>query len=414
MNRDSGLRCFSFVVFLLLLALWVGACGGKRRTSCNACKQGEERCSPDGLSLLICTKSPASGCWGFSTKRCQDGLVCTLPKRVGGKLSCALKENSCENSCISGTKQCNVQTVMLCTKDSVSGCPLWIPEETCPSDKPCEKGACKDTSVCTPKKPQDSKKCVGSAVHWFDDCGKQGAQIEVCTSPKTCKSGACEGPSGCTPKKPQNSKKCIGNTIYWFDDCGKQGSRVQQCAANEQCTQAQCKPKGCSPTDAQHAKKCVGNAIYWFDNCDKQRDIVGTCAASKKCEKGACVDAGCPASSNQCSAGASRCQGSNIQQCNPNATTGCYEWSAAIPCASGLVCSNGVCAQDPGSLRHCKAGILGSCKKDSDCCSKSQTCKRVGFLKFCGRCNSDSDCPKDNFGLPTKCCNRQHCALSCS
>lgn len=420
--------------------------------SCRQCNDGQEKCSADNKGLMICKKIVSTGCYQFVLKRCDAGLVCTRSTASNGRLICQRPTQTCTSSCTIGDKKCEGQSVSVCRNDSVSGCTQWFPETTCPAGQPCQNGACGGTTGCTPQNPQAKKGCVGNAVHWFDDCNQQGAQIETCSTPNVCSQGACTPPGSCTPQNLQAQKKCVGNAVHWFDDCGQQGAQIETCTGgcNSGACTTGCTPQdpkaskkcvgsalhwfdncgnqkdlaeqcqngcqngactgGCQASNLQAQKKCVGDTIYWFDNCGKQRALVETCSFPKSCVNAACVNQQCPGG-GVCTAGARRCSsvGQGVEVCNQNATTNCYEWSAPLSCGSGQICSAGQCIQDPnnpggGGSKQCKVGIGGTCSNDNECCS-GQSCKSFAVIKACGPCKSDSDCPKDSIGLPTKCCS---------
>jgi len=401
----------SFVVFFCGFLL---ACGGQE-ANCAQCKAGERHCSPDGTGVAACKKLKSTGCYQLVIERCRSGEVCS---KQDGRAACGVPA-ACQVTCQPGSTRCNGQAVENCVKNTATGCSQWFPDKTCPADSPCENGACKQKPQgCQSKNPQQEKRCVGDTVYWFDDCGKQGNLVEKCPPTHECKTNQCvkKQPQGCQPKNPQKEKRCVGSSVYWFDDCGKQVSKVEDCTPPKKCENGQCKgPQGCQTTNTQHEKRCVGDVVYWFDNCGKQGNYVTQCHSPQKCQGGKCVGSTCQ---NQCSANASRCVGASVQNCDRNPQTGCYSWGNPIQCSAGNSCQNGVCVQggggNPGG-RQCKtSSFIGTCKNDNECCA-NQKCTSVLVYKGCGPCRSDADCPKAGI-TRTKCCKvlgKTLCALTC-
>ncbi len=393
------------------------ACGQGPDEDCNECTLGERRCSAGGDGVMICKKISSTGCQSMVLERCLSGQECA---NVNGRSACQTAGSNCTTSCTLGEQRCEGENVAICRMEPSSGCSQFFVEKTCLPNQPCNPatGDCDGGSAgCTPQNPQATKKCVGNAVHWFDDCGKQGAVVETCAAGNTCQNAACVGGGGCQPKNLQASKKCSGKDIYWYDDCGQQRDWVKQCGANQQCQNAACVNTGCTPQNPQASKKCVGSSIYWFDDCGKQAAKVQDCNPPQTCQNAQC-QSNC---NNQCSAGQAQCVGNSLQTCDRDPNTGCYAWGQAFPCPSGQVCQGNICVADPngnggGNSRACKVGATGTCSSDNECC-QGQRCRSVTFIKGCSPCSSSSDCPNAGF-LPLQCCTipiigGTVCALAC-
>ncbi len=398
----------AFVLWLLAVML---ACS-QPKEDCKECTLGARKCSAGRDGVLICRAIKSIGCQKMVLERCPTGQECAVS---GGRAVCQVSGSKCGVTCLDGQKRCEGENVAVCQREPISNCLQWFVVKTCLAQNPCDAstGDCSGTSGCTPKTLQHEKKCVGNAVYWFDDCGKQGKLDITCTSGKTCQKGICTGGnSGCQPKNLQAKQKCVGNQIYWFDDCNTQRDWVKTCQKGQTCQNSQCTGGGCQPNNPNHEKKCVGNAIYWFDDCGKQGTKLQDCVSPQTCSNGAC-QGGC---NNQCQSGKAQCVGNSLQTCDRDAK-GCYAWGQAFPCPAGQICQAGICVADgsgSGGGRSCKVGGLGTCKSDSDCC-QGQTCISYVIAKGCGPCSSGSDCPKAGF-LPLSCCQiagKAVCALLC-
>lgn len=444
-------RGLGFVAALMLLSV---ACGKPKTGNCGNCKGGDKKCAVDGLSILTCKISSTDGCWDWVQDPCAQGTVCN---GQSGLPTCVVdKTGQCTTSCTAGSQQCQGTNVMTCQVNPSTSCPEWSVSKQCAAGETCDPTTlqCK-AGGCTAQNPQATKKCVGSAVHWFDDCGQQGQQVEACNAPMTCENGACKSPNGCTPTNTEVEKKCDGDSVYWFDDCGNKAQMIETCINGFTCQGGKCVQAGCQPNNPQVEKKCVGSTVYWFDDCGKQSTKVEDCNPPKKCEAGACTGGGttctpeteqrcvgndvyffdscgkqgkkittcsgsqvckngscqnstatCPAGGNQCTLGSFQCQNNGVQSCQKDPTTGC---------SAGQVCQNGQCAQtNTQTCQYQGNFLLFQCKQDSDCCNGFKCDKRpLLVVKSCG-CNTDADCPPTQEGTATQCCPNKACLLSCN
>lgn len=410
------------MIRLMLVLILVGsalACNKVPDEDCNECTLGDRKCSAGGDGILICKKMAATGCQKMVLERCLSGQTCG---NSSGRSECEIAGSACVGAptCTESQQRCEGENVAVCRREPSSGCMQWFVEKTCLPDQPCNAttGDCGSGNAgCQPKNPQQEKRCVGNAVHWFDDCGQQGQLIEACDAGKTCQAGTCTGGSSCQPQNLQKEKKCVGNDIYWFDDCGQQRDWISKCASGQTCQNAQCVGGGCQPQNPQHEKRCVGISIHWFDDCGQQGAKIQECVAPQTCQNGNC-QSNC---NNQCSGGQSQCVGNSLQTCDRDPATGCYSWGQAFPCPASQVCQGGICVADPngngnnGGPQQCKVGAAGTCKSDSECCP-GQTCKNL-IIKGCGPCSSSSDCPTNGL-FKLSCCtipivNASICALIC-
>ncbi len=346
---------FKSAFFLFMLTgLFVGC--SPVSTSCKKCKLGEVRCSADQTAVETCQFNSTTQCLEFQAKQCPTGQQCN-PNVHPAKCE---DLSTCTHSCKIGERRCDGEVLMSCQQPPGAPCPLWKALQVCPQDQHCDanlKQCVADN--CQPTNPQSLRKCVGNAVYWFDDCGKQGALIKACSAQEKCVAGQCIS-QNCQPTNAQAVRKCVGNAAYWFDDCGKQGMLIKACSAQEKCVAGQCVSQGCQPTNAQAVRKCVGNAAYWFDDCGKQGALIKACSAQEKCVSGQCVAQN--TCKNQCQAGSTRCQGAAVQSCQKDGQ-GCYVWGQAIPCSSGMTCSNGSCVPSQNQ----KKAIGAACRSGRDC-----------------------------------------------
>ncbi len=132
---------------------------------------------------------------------------------------------------------------------------------------------------------------------------------------------------------------------------------------------------------------------------------------------------------NQCTPGATRCSGNNVQTC-VSGSNGCYNWGTPTACLSGQTCSGGACVCVPTTCsalgRNCGTvsdgcgGTLncGTCDDGNPCTTdicNSGTCANILINNCCtsnSQCNDNKVCTgPDTCNLATNTCSNP--ALSC-
>ena len=232
---------------------------------------------------------------------CATGQAC-----VNGQ--CAV---GCTDGCtVQGARQCNENRVETCKDHNSDGCLEWGGAVDCVGATVCQTGFCSvacasGTSECT---VQGAKKCTEGGLSSCADLDFDGCLSWTdgtpCPNGQNCSNGGCA--TGCS------------------DECTVVGAR-------------QCEGATSTSICGQHDS----------DDCLEWGTATG-CGTLETCSNGFCQK-GCTA---ECSVvGAARCSGTSVQTCGDANADGCLEWGTAVPCDSGLVCSNGYCC--PAGNKAC-------------------------------------------------------------
>jgi hypothetical protein len=148
-------------------------------------------------------------------------------------------------------------------------------------------------------------------------------------------------------------------------------------------------PGGCSAG----AKSCDGNGVRTCvpsGSCSDWSAAVA-CGSGTVCSGGLC-QASC---TNQCTAGTTYCSGTGYRTC-VTAVSGCTDWSFTVTaCTNGTVCSGGVCAATCSdrcatSATQCTGQAVQSCEKKATGCldwSDPTPCP-TGTVCSAGQCST--------------------------
>ncbi len=404
------------VIFIFLI---LDGCGSSSKT-CGVCVPGAKRCSLGKTAVETCKLSATTHCWEWKAKSCNWGEVC----RDDLPIPACDKSALCTNDCILDQFQCQQNTLMKCTTDE-QGCTSWHSVMTCQADEICNATTQRcEKQNCQPNQPHSVKKCVGSSVYWFDDCGQQNDKVMDCQPSQQCQKGSCLS-QGCQPKNPQHERRCVGNQIYWFDDCGNQGSFITTCLAPQKCAKGACT---CTPTNPEAIRKCVGNEVHWFDDCGKKGRQIEICQPPKQCLSGQCS---CRVTTTEYE---KRCVGNSVYWFDNCGRQG----KLVLTCAAGQACQKGRCQLNCQPNHHQKClgnaiywfdscdnlgNLIKTCSVDEVCqnaqCVKSNACQgqnlcTPGLTQCFGRLAVQS-CVKDPqthcyvWGSVTACQSGQIC-----
>ena len=137
-----------------------------------------------------------------------------------GMLYCAAP--ACTNDCSSsGLTQCNGNGYQTCGNYDSDSCLEWSGINYCPSGYGCSFGVCK--SICS---PNQTKKCDGDDLYWYDSCGNKGEMALDCGNDILTADYQC---SGNWLQQRMVSYDCLGNVCAqnstWnnVQDCSKAG-----------------------------------------------------------------------------------------------------------------------------------------------------------------------------------------------
>jgi len=258
------------------------------------------------------------------------------------------------------------------------------------------KTDCPKAQQCSFEFPQTIKDAAYYRMEATDSAGKslwsnpiwsvvESARVAVCAN--DCASG---------------TKQCSGNGVqtcgnYDTDSC-LEWSLPTPCSSGQICSSGSCSAASCTGECSESGtKQCSGNGVqtcgnYDTDSCLEWSAAVN-CASGQTCSQGVCV----AACANDCASGTKQCSGNGVQTCGNYDTDSCLEWSLPTPCSSGQICSSGSCSA---------ASCTGECSE-----SGTKQCSGNG-VQTCGNYDTDS-CLE--WSLPTPCSSGQICSSgSCS
>ncbi len=268
----------------------------------------------------------------------------------------------------------------------------------CAAGQVCNAGSC--------EAPCAKATCASLGVQcgtWNDGCG--GSLVcPACGSATTCDQGSCKAtpPSTCqacpTGNECQNGESCR----HW------DGTAITFCAAS--CAGGSC-PAGTICTSASDgfwclpsiSQACKGSDVWYEDACGNFINVKQKCSA---CSAGTCSS---PACKDECTGvGSVQCNGNGVQTCGQYDADSCLEWSSAISCPSGQLCSAGTCV----TSASCGNKVCDPLENAGNCCwdcacDVGMHCTTGGCAGKCGDgiCAKDencsncwADCPCSNGG----------------
>lgn len=414
-DSTQSRRAFLCLCLCLLTSVQWG-CESSHR--CTPCTPNTRTCTQDSLYIQNCREIPGTGCYEILLEPCPQGTACHLSS---GAPVC--RSTQCPTSCTVGSFKCSQSpssTVLLrCERDLTTGCTSFQAHRVCESGQKCDatQGVCSSSTECQSNVPNHSKRCVGQAVHWFDNCGEKGQQVEICSAQQMCKKGACEEKGTCVPQVSQHEKRCVGQAVHWFDNCEKQGEQIQICSAQQVCKKGVCEEQTNNPCPNACLKigdtRCQGSDAY-VECVDSGKPNCFIWSASAKCASGMCSNGKCEQKqmcSNTCTSGQKQCVGADVQECVQDAK-GCWSWGPAQACPSGQTCKANACQ------KTAVAGSVGSacqskteCLNGGTCLKKSGSGSGVCSIVCSGACGTNNACVGIPFSDGTK---RYFCFRKCS
>ena len=391
------------------------------------CTLGARRCASDGVEQCTADSSGTRS-WQI-LEACPAG--CDADAGTCLQLTCNPLSVRCSPA--------SANTIQTCSAEGTA----WI-DQACAPGATCSNGAC-TTPACT----LGNERCGPSGVEACAAVANGPLAWQVVQQcPYGCDSAtkACLQ-LACNPL----SVRCGGDgTVQTCTSDGSHWSTGTACASGTRCNQGTCTALDCAPGK----NSCNGNNLQTC-NADGS-GIAGSITCAQGCVNGACVQ-------RACTPGATQCSGSAVQTCAPDgsgfvqtqacAANGCKtisagiaacavpvctplslrcsadnssvetcladgsSWSGDVPCATGGMCSNGVCGAAPvactsGALRcagsstqACQAGVwtttgacLGSC---SNGLCAGASCGAAVSVKFALPPCSGTACPPPADGAST-------------
>ncbi len=156
---------------------------------------GDRKCGPDGCG------GDCGTCTGDQV--CEDG-------------QCEEPPPTCEDKCSSGTVECAGSGFRECTDGDGDGCAEWGSITACGGEKVCKDGLCVEPPTCSDACTLGARQCVG-ADSW-QECvaGNEGCtvwgQATSCPGEKTCVGGECKDPA-CTDECTEGNAQCVGEKV---------------------------------------------------------------------------------------------------------------------------------------------------------------------------------------------------------
>jgi hypothetical protein len=245
------------------------------------------------------------------------------------------------------------------------------------------------TGSCT---GSSSSTCQGS----FYQTGAQTATVEVTSGTKTV-NATCSVDVNQTCK-PNNSQKCVGNAVYWFDSCNVQGGLVKTCYENQTCSNGQCITQtiACSSNS-----DCGTNAFVDYPYCGGNNSVLqnyitytclnpgtassscshsteaknkNTCTANQTCSGGSCITNQPIACSVNADCGVSTISGSPYCGTNNSVYQNYTNPTCLNPGTTSSSCANPVTSQLVNTCTTNQVCSNGSCSNQTIACSVNSDC----------------------------------------
>lgn len=273
----------------------------------------------------------------------------------------------CQNVCTAGASVCNgTGARQTCQLDPQLGCTTWV-TQTCPTQSTCTSGSC---VTCSNQCTAGATRCSGGGVQ---QCvaGAGGCTswvtAQTCDYGELCQSAACTSCQACNI----GASRCTANngveSCDWNVLTGCTQWVASQCQAGSVCANGACST--CNSTCTAGATRCNGLNV---EAC--QADANGctawrqTSTCSTFCSGGACGTCG-----TSCQAGATRCNGNGTETCGTDAN-GCPAWSSTTACAASTFCTGGRCQTcattcTQGARRCGASGAIEECRLDPTGCT---------------------------------------------
>ncbi|MBT9558309.1 MAG: right-handed parallel beta-helix repeat-containing protein [Myxococcales bacterium] len=364
---------------------------------------GAKRCNGQGVPET-CTDTNGDGCleWGNAApcatgQACQDG-------------QCAV---GCTDECaVQGERRCDGNSVETCRDHDSNGCLEWGGAQECLSGTVCQSGfcsvGCDGEAECTVK---GARRCAEGGVETcadpeFDGC-LGWTDAEACPNGQTCSNGSC-GTSCSDECSVVGARKCNGTGGY--ATCGESDGNgcldwntTKTCAEGEICSNGFCAKECASECSVIGAARCSGDAV---ETCgDVNGDGCLEWGTALPCDTGlVCSNGYCSVScSDECSvSGARVCDVGGVKECGDADDDGCLEWGTVVPCDASQSCSNGQCAtgcQDECSVngaRKCLGSAVQVCgNADADECLEWGTATPCGQDEVCSNGFCATDCTEE-------------------
>ena len=269
----------------------------------------------------------------------------------------------CPDQCPDG-KICNFASE-LCS------CPTTCAQAGC-GNHACDQ-YCGDCQQCTP-----NSTCCDEAGFWLSDATSCGGGA-----------GQCYGHLCCYDHDHQ---ACVGDDIYWYDSCNNQEGWKAACLPGD-CSNGEC-------LDACLGVTCPDCQVCDPDGGDCETDYSqngDSCDPGDYCQNGSCLICASNYCQNHGYSSGAHCDGSTLVSCAIQGA--CFEVQSSTPCTygcvgnacvgcggfeevccggscdAGLLCSGGICVNDPGD--PCGDG---DCAPDENCFTCETDCACNPFL----------------------------------
>ena len=440
------------VIFLTILLIALGACGGSSEIFINTYSNFEvatldKNLTPglgtlDGGKSNHCCRNQTDTC-ETGTKKCdrntQDNSTSISTKsadRQGKKNKCA--NNPCQNAgkC---TESLNSLSGYICScKTGYHGtnCEKIIEQcsnGTCQNNGPCcdigysgvdcsvdinecatNNGGCENDCIDSAQDPNDEVETLYACTC---DSGFQWSPHKMkCVDINECQNGehdcddkaACGNIPGfffCSPWTCTGDEDCLSETIPSNFQCIDQYCKPTTCVSNNDCAENQhCVNRTCkSYFSCEHTWGCINKIdtpICYFNETDNSADQ-GKCVACLS--NNDCLSSGQECLDNSCVTPCTESSDCNGEICHE-------EIGKCIPCAHDSECGDMLCQQDTGVCVYClNQADCGECElcsentcisylpcaSDNDCAGNNAYCDMT--TKQCGQCLEDTHCADNKF-----------------
>lgn len=307
---------------------------------------GQRRCDPQGTAAYqVCGNWDGDSCleWSPALTNCDAGQSCTD----------GICNDTCADECQTGQRICDGSGWKQCGNYDSDPCLDWSTTTNCQSWEVCSNGQCvincsNECNVSGQQLCVDNVSYHVCGNHDVDPC-LEWSQPVGCGTSKKCDAATGTCVDDCTNECSQNgTQQCAGDGYdvcgNWDTDSCLEWGNHQQCTGGTTCSNGQCVATCSDECSAAGTNVCDG-IIGWrpcgqFD-ADSCLDLGSRtdCGYGQECQNGACVTV----CTDECTAGATRCDGQNVQICGNFDADVCKEWGTVNTCTANQICYRATC-----------------------------------------------------------------------
>ncbi|MEZ4394775.1 MAG: hypothetical protein R3A48_27180 [Polyangiales bacterium] len=340
-----------------------GTCG----TALGTCPAGTADCNAmagDGCEVNTSTSLANCGACGQACSRANAAQTCTGGVCVLG--ACNTGFGNCDGDAVNG---CETNTRTSITHCGGCGRPCFFANATATcTNSVCGLGTCNTGFANCDSNASNG--CEASLQSDRLNCGACGRQ---CASGEVCSAGVC------TLSCATGQTNCSGSCVNPATDRANCGTCGNACAAGTICQGGTC-VLSCPTGQTACGSTCV-NTTNDNANCGACGNI---CTGGRICTGSACA----------CPSGQTLCGGTCVDTRSDPANCGPVNMSSCnMTCASGQVCSNGVCGTIcSGGLTNCSNACVDTSTSLTNCGACGTTCSLANATNSCtgGNCGITS------------------------